>query len=226
MKYTLLLLASVLSLHLHANQYLQVTVGSADPQSDGSIQNSLNVGTSLDTSVASSLEYGFTSNALPGLSFGFEYTFLSTSAQISGVTDAEDVANINAILGTTLLVGETSLNEDYDIDLFMLNFNYQYEFTDQLSLNLMLGLGMLKAEQELGVVNPGLTGNSKADDSVFAYQLGAKLGYDINDSLTLLGGVRLLQTSDLDFVHEDLGIAFLGGDADVLSFEASIRYTF
>jgi opacity protein-like surface antigen len=224
-KVTLFLLTFSLSF-LKAEQYLQFTMGSANPDNNGSISNVLGVDTSLKSETFASFEYGFKSNTILGLSYGIEYAFFETEAAIQETLTIQDVIEWNSILETTLNAGTAVLSESYEVDLFMVNFNYEYDLTNSLFLYLTLGLGWLNVEQEFEVKNSGFSGKSTADDITYAYQFGAKLGYDINYALSLHGGVRFLQSGDFKLIHRDLGIGFDGGNADSIVYEVGLNYEF
>lgn len=65
-------------------------------------------------------------------------------------------------------------------------------------------------------------------DTVFAYQVGAGLGYEVTDALTVLVGYRLLKSSELEFSGKTAqgATAVATTDLQVHLFELGLRYRF
>ena len=86
----------------------------------------------------------------------------------------------------------------------------------------MGGLGWANVDADVSAVGVQLTDD---DDSVFAYQLGAGVGYDVAERVTLDLGYRYYATDDLDLTFSPDGSDF-ESDYDNHSVMASVRYAF
>lgn len=228
-----------------SNFYLKGSVGSADLQSDGGLTKKTKgfaAMSGMDLKLDSAVSYSFEGGMYYGenLSFGFEWTAFNSDSEasrnftesVSGVTRAQLDA-INAALGWRLGVGAvTAFEEEIDMDRFMFVLNYEHYFTEQFSLLVNTGLGVLNVEQKIKVyeVTPLVQRiNSKADDTVLAYQLGVSLGYHFNEALSFYGGARFLGASDIDFeqkLPDDTKVKFDGFNPDALVYEVGMRYSF
>ena len=218
MKYIILLSALCLPLVLTAEQYFKVSVGNADPSTDGVLARNLGANTSLDDSIATAIEWGGTIDE--NLSIGLEYSFYETDASVSGILPADNVF----VLGGVLNPGQNSIKEHYDVDLFTLKLNYEANLSERFVLYTTSGLGIMKVEQTLSGTSAGESGSYSADDSVLALQIGAGLGYKLSDAVTLYAGVRQLIADDVELKYD--GVAFVDGDADATIYELSMKYSF
>lgn len=226
-----------------SNFYLKGSVGSADLQSDGGLTKKTKgfaAMSGMDLKLDSAVSYSFEGGMYYGenLSFGFEWTMFNSEAEagrdfatsVSGVSSA-DLAAINTALGWNLGTGAvTTFKEEVDLDRFMFVLNYEHYFTEQFSLLVNTGLGVLNVEQKIKAYEPSVQRiNSKADDTVLAYQLGLSLGYHFNEALSFYGGARFLGASDIDFEQKLLNgtkVKFDGFNPDALVYEIGMRYSF
>ena len=80
---------------------------------------------------------------------------------------------------------------------FMLNGFYDFKNTSQVTPYLGAGLGLAR----LNASKEALTSIDDESDTVFAYQLAAGVGYDINENVTLNLGYRWFDTAQADFKY-------------------------
>ena len=77
-------------------------------------------------------------------------------------------------------------------------------------------------------LEPGTVPELSDTDTVFAYQLGAGMGYEVTDAITVQVGYRLLKSKQLEFTgRSDSGaMATATTDLQVHLFEIGLRYRF
>jgi len=88
-----------------------------------------------------------------------------------------------------------------DTSSLALLFNGYYDFANESAFTpfISAGLGIAKVEvNDFNVPGSGLP-DSNDDDTVFAYQVGAGVGYAVNKKVTLDVKYRYFRTSDPDF---------------------------
>lgn len=218
------------------NFYVKGSVGLAKPQSDGGLTKltkGLTAMSGLDLELDSSVAFSFEGGMYYGenFSFGLEWTMFNSDAKAGkDFAGATNIAALNAALGLTSggdigTGGVTTFEEKINSDRFMFVFNYEHYFNDQFSLLVNTGLGVLNVEQKIKVFSPAAVKiDSKADDTVFAYQIGLSLGYHFNEDISIYGGGRYLAASDIDFDHKSLKLKDF--NPDVLVYEVGVRYSF
>ena len=74
---------------------------------------------------------------------------------------------------------------------------------------------------------PGTVPELSDTDTVFAYQLGAGLGYEVTDAITVQVGYRMLKSNQLEFTGRSAqAMATATTDMQVHLFEIGLRYRF
>ena len=79
-----------------------------------------------------------------------------------------------------------------EVNVLSLLVNCYYDIETGSTMTPFIGAG-------IGVANVEVEGDGSEDDTVFAYQAGAGIGYAVNDSTTLELGYRYMATSDPEF---------------------------
>lgn len=123
--------------------------------------------------------------------------------------------------------GFLNLNADGDVSSIALMANGFYDFDLGSPFVPYVGGGIGVAY--LSVNDVGALGNPLADDddTVFAYQLGVGVGYQISPTVTLTADYRYFATADGDFVTVPaIGGAQFDGEYSNSSFLVSARATF
>ena len=77
-------------------------------------------------------------------------------------------------------------------------------------------------------LDPGTVPELSSTDTVFAYQVGAGLGYEVTDAITVQLGYRLLKSNQLEFTGRSAmgATATATTDMQVHLFEIGVRYRF
>ena len=76
-------------------------------------------------------------------------------------------------------------------------------------------------------LEPGTVPELSDTDTVFAYQLGAGLGYEVTDAITVQVGYRMLKSNQLEFTGRSAqAMATATTDMQVHLFEIGLRYRF
>lgn len=223
MKNIVLLTALILPVALTAQTYVKVSGGALNLSSDG-LLNYIGLDTSISNDTITSIEFGI--HSTKNLTFGFEYGTFNTSASIGGIIDSEDAFDLNYVFETTFFSsGQTGfIKEDYDFQRFSFTVNYETDFSESFTILLNSGLGWMDAEQSLTVAVADESVRYSARDSLFTYQIGAALGYRLNDACTIYGGIRYLGAGNVIFKYDDDTI--IGDDADAIAYELSLKYSF
>ncbi len=150
---------------------------------------------------------------------------------------AELVDGLNAALNSMgygdWVPGPILFKEKLDVDRFMFVFNYDYKLSSDFTLFFNGGLGVLNAEHTLyinlktegaaGAPPVDASSKSKSDETVFAYQLGAGLGYHFTETVSLYGQVRYLASMDIDFNHDGYKYDAKGS---AIAYELGLQYRF
>ncbi len=224
MKNIVLLTALILPVALTAQTYVKVSGGALNLSTDG-LLNYIGFDTSISNDTITSVELGF--HSTKNLTFGFEYGTFNTSASIGGIIDSEDAFDLNNIFETTFFSsGQTGfIMEDYDFERFSFTVNYETDFSDSFTILLNSGIGWMDVEQSLTVSAADESVSFSARDTLFiTYHIGAAIGYRLNDACTIYGGIRYLGADDVIFIYDDGTI--IGGDADGIAYELSLKYSF
>jgi opacity protein-like surface antigen len=103
--------------------------------------------------------------------------------------------------------------------------NGYYDFTNESPFSFFItgGIGAAKVEiNDINIPGSGVPGYSD-DDTVFAYQGGAGVGYDINRNINFFIKYRYLGTSDLDLQFDGVKVET---DYSSHNIYAGIRITF
>jgi opacity protein-like surface antigen len=115
-------------------------------------------------------------------------------------------------------MGIVDLEGDISALSFLVNGYYDFDTKSAWTPYLTAGLGFSMIDvNDLGIAGEG--DRMSDDDTVFAYQLGAGIGYAVNDAVTLDASYRYFATSDPDFS---------GTEAEVASHNIffGVRYSF
>ena len=107
---------------------------------------------------------------------------------------AYSTADLDRVTGP---VGATGVAGDVNVWSFLLNCYYDIKSNSLITPFIGGGMGIANIEVDSG---------SSENDTVFAYQLGAGLGYAVNDSMTFEVGYKYIGTSDTEF--QDSGLTF------------------
>ena len=105
-----------------------------------------------------------------------------------------------------------------DLKTMALMANAYYDFTPdkQISPYVSGGLGFARHDGEYTVTG---IGTDSDQDTVFAWQLGTGLSYDLNERVNLFGGYRWLASSDAEYGTLDV-------EYDAHEFRLGARYNF
>jgi opacity protein-like surface antigen len=100
-----------------------------------------------------------------------------------------------------------SLGMSGDMSIVSLLANGYYDIINDTPITpfLSAGIGFSSVERSAFVVNN--TDIQNADDTVFAYQIGGGVGYEINETVTIFAKYRYFGTADVDFNGESFSIA-------------------
>jgi len=131
-----------------------------------------------------------------GAAFGHDYGTMRAEVEIAYRTnDFETITVTSPVSGTVSADGETTSLA------FMLNGYYDFENDSSLTPYLTGGLGFAQVEVDsLTVTGPGGTfAIGSDDDTVFAYQLGAGIGFAASETVTVDLAYRLFATTDPEF---------------------------
>ena len=136
---------------------------------------------------------------------------------------ANQINDFENISGTEVEVGTFSISGvDISVTTFLANAYKDFNITEKLSTYVSGGIGLAYGELDatagqitVGATTVPFTDGSTYDDTVFAWQLGTGLGYDLTKEITLDLGYRYLGTGD--FSEDDFGSH---------NVTAGIRYSF
>lgn len=224
------------------NFYVKGSVGYADLDSEGGLNELFKSFTGLNPELDSATSFSFEGGLYFGKNFslGFEWTMFDSEAgaQYALVDGNGEIAIVKEILNISPaleLAGDFRIEEEIDTDRFMFTFNYEHFLNDQFSLLINSGLGFLNVEQVIKASSQPTTGNvvnavnSKADETVFAYQIGLSMCYRFDDAFSFYGGARYLGSSDADFNHiaePDRKFTVKDFSADAFVYELGMAYNF
>ncbi|MGW8287443.1 MAG: outer membrane protein [Desulfobulbales bacterium] len=125
-----------------------------------------------------------------GLAFGYRLEQIRLEGEVSyGRNEVDSVDGIIIPNGYSI---ETSLL------YFMFNGYYDFNFSNALTPYLTAGAGFSKVEAD---INMASIIDDKYYDTVFAYQIGAGLGYTISEIMTLNFRYRFLGTAEPKFSY-------------------------
>lgn len=172
---------------------------------DADIERDLNNG---------SAEAEYDTGFLFGGAFGYDFGLLRTEAEFGYRENNIDEFKDISIDG--IYVGDMSASGKMTTLSYMLNTYIDFENDSSVTPYIGGGVGLADINiNDLRVNDNHFDG----DDTVFAYQAAAGLGYDINESLTLDVGYRYFATED----HE---IDSLDGEYNDHNFSVTVRYKF
>lgn len=160
----------------------------------------------------------------------------------SGSIDIDNSANFSAALGSKVWkntraefevsyrkadlsnisvdgVGTASLDGDIKTWTFMANGYYDFLEGQKFRPYLSAGIGAAHHKGSISAVGGLGTPGADADDTVFAYQVGAGASYTLSGSTDLWGGYRYLGSSSPDFDG-------ISADYHASELRAGVRFTF
>ena len=165
--------------HSATGPYISGNLGLAIP-SDSDIENTV-----LTLESDSGLAFGV------AIGQGFSGN-LRLEAELAYQKNDLDKASVSG-LGSAVIDGDTSNTA------LLLNGYYDFKNESAFTPFISAGIGMAKVEVS-NIVLPGVgLATSSDDDTVFAYQIGAGLGYAINEKVSLDVKYRYFATSDPEF---------------------------
>ena len=180
-----LAIAVLLGSNAHAESYLSVNIGPA-MLSDSDTTSTANNGTGRVTG-DSSFDNGFDINGALGTSLGA----IRLEGEIA--YRKNDWDTFAATTGTLDITGSfTSLS-------FMANGWYDFDIDPDWVPFLGGGVGMSLMNMEITSSN-GTPSSYDESDTVFAYQVGAGLGYKVSPKITISLSYRVFGTSEVEFV--------------------------
>lgn len=149
-----------------------------------------------------------------GAAFGHDYGTMRAELEIAYRTNDFDTIKV-----TSPISGSVSADGENTSLAFMVNGYYDFENPSSLTPYFTGGLGFAIVEvNSLSVTGPGGTFViGSEDDTVFAYQLGAGIGYAVSQTVTVDFAYRLFATTDPEFA---------GTEAEYLSHNASVGVRF
>lgn len=159
------------------------------------VSGNLGIGIASDSDVTQSGTTG-TFESDKGLALGVAFGYGLGSTRIEGEVayQKNDLDKIS-ISG----IGSATIDGDTSSTAFLLNGYYDFKNESALTPFISAGLGLAKVEvSEITVPGFGPV-TSSSDDTVFAYQIGAGVGYAVNEKVTLDVKYRYFATSDPDF---------------------------
>jgi len=112
-------------------------------------------------------------------------------------------------------LGSAAIDGDFKTTAVLLNSYYDFNPNDKFSPYVSAGIGFARHDGEL----TGGAITTSADDTVFAYQIGAGASYDIADAASIFGGYRYLGSSEAD-------LDGLDAEYDAHELRVGVRYGF
>jgi opacity protein-like surface antigen len=219
---TLLALVTIFSSTIFAESYnLSSSLLYVYVDADSSIEANTNIDADLDDAPGLSIEWS--SEPIDGISFGLEYIYFGTEADISGIINNDDASLLNSLTGGTFQAGNSKIKEEYKAHTAMVNIAYNIALSDQSIAYIGAGVGFCHFNQELSISNPGEKGSIDDSDITYAYQLKAGVRYALNDAWAVNGGLRYIGFGDPEFSYGDVD---LSGDVSALAIELGLSYTF
>ena len=171
----------------------------------------------LSDNLGNSAEVSFDAGYALSASIGYRFKKFSVraEAQFNHQNNALDSASA---LGTTVSAGG-----DATINSGMANVYYDFKLkSDKWSPYVGAGLGFAAIDISNPSVIAGgikLTGND-LDDTVFAYQIMAGIGYNISKNITLPGGYKYFGAADATFTGD------INASVDSHNLFVGLRYNF
>jgi opacity protein-like surface antigen len=165
------------------------------------------------------VETGFKTGLILGAAIGYDFGIVRVEGQVGYLMN--DIDEFTA-LGVTV-DGEGDVNAIS----FLVNGFFDIETKSPFTPYFGGGIGIANVDIEVDSISGGgifIPINESADDTVFAFQLGAGVGYAINESVTLDFSYRFIDTtSELEL--EDFG-PDVKADFRSHNFLLGVRYSF
>jgi len=140
------------------------------------------------------------------------------------INDVENISATEVASGTRETASISGV--DASVTTFMANAYKDFNIAEKLSAYVSGGIGLAYGDLDgttgsvtVGATTVTFTDGSTYDDTVFAWQLGTGLGYDLTKEITLDLGYRYLGTTD--FSYQTVDVEY--GSHNVT---AGIRYSF
>jgi opacity protein-like surface antigen len=156
-----------------------------------------------------SAEIGYDSGLLLGVAVGYDFDDFRIESELGYQMNDRDASRV-----TVTIPGEgstsTSWSLDGDVTSLALLFNGYYDFLKGSKLRPYITGGAGLANVEISILD------SSNDDTVFVYQAGAGIGYDISENTTLDLRYRYLGT-----LSDPMDLEYSGHSVSV-----GVRYSF
>jgi hypothetical protein len=190
---------------------------------DSSIEANTNIDADLDDAPGLSLEWR--TAPIDGMSYGLEYIYFGTKADVSGILDSDDALVMNFLTdGTEFIDGNPAeVMEEYTVHGALFNLAYNIELSDESIAYIGAGVGFSHFNQEFSASTVGAKYTYDDSDTVFTYQFKAGVRYALNDAWAVNGGLRYIGFGDPEFSYGDVD---LSGDVSALAIELGLSYTF
>ncbi|MDB2310770.1 outer membrane beta-barrel protein [Opitutales bacterium] len=200
--------------------YLYIYV---DAEDDSAIEDYLEYDADLDDAPGLSLEWR--TAPIDGMSYGLEYIYFGTKADVSGILDSDDALVMNVLTdGTEFIDGNPAeVKEEYTVHGALFNLAYNIELSDESIAYIGAGVGFSHFNQEFSASTVGAKYTYDDSDTVFTYQFKAGVRYALNDAWAVNGGLRYIGFGDPEFSYGDVD---LSGDLSALAIELGLSYTF
>ncbi len=115
--------------------------------------------------------------------------------------------------------GDNGLGGELKTTLLLANFYYDFMAGEALRPYVSAGVGAAYHDGELSASDDTVSVSESGDDTVFAYQLGLGISYDISEDISLAFGYRYLSSSDPSFDSLD-------AEYDANEWNLSVRFNF
>jgi len=182
---TFLLSVAFMSQPGHAEWYISGNVGAVFVNDSDISGSDPTIPASIDGEIE--FDTGFGINGAVGYGIGN----VRLEGELSYRTADMDKLSGTATIGSLTLSGSGDVSGDVTSLGLMANVWYDIETGTKWVPFIGAGIGLANVDAEI-------EGESE-DDTVFAYQVGAGIGYEISDSTTATLGYRYFATSDPDF---------------------------
>lgn len=167
-----------------AGPYVSGNIGMVIPE-DSDVTDSTYPGVILDTEFDTGMAIGMAAG------YAFDYNFRLEAEITYQQTDFDK--------GSIAGVGSTPLSGDASCFAFLVNFYYDFKNSSRFIPFISAGVGIAYAEvDDFNAPGSGYPSASD-DDTVFAYQLGAGVGYAVSETVLIDCKYRYFALDDPDF---------------------------
>ena len=204
--------------HADSDKYLSLKFGASVVEDNGVSDSSI---TTLSDGKYEA-DFGHAVSGAIGMAFRDGYRLEFEVA--NQINDAENISATEIASGTRETVSISGV--DASVTTFLANAYKDFNIAEKLSAYVGAGVGLAYGDLDgtsgsvtYGATTVTWTDGSTYDDTVFAWQLGTGLGYDLTKEITLDLGYRYLGTDD--FSYKTVKVEY--GSHNVT---AGIRYSF